>query len=161
MAYVLVSGAIRGARAHDGIRPQSAPSEEVTPEVMRSCLADLESLEKDLQRHMDAVIHVSTDVEEPPARRSTEQTWEAWSPVWRTKLLEVGARCRLEERDGPAARPLAEVYRSLVSVHRLCATLSVQFAQGIGPTIDQLNLSMEKARAALGAQPSEAAADDN
>ena len=148
-AYVLIASSISGARALSGVRPAPASPAAVTSEVIVGCLADLEALEKDLQRHMDAVIHVSTDLDETPARRSTEQSWEAWSPAWRAKLLSVGARCRLEERDVPAAEPLAEVYRSLVSVHRLCTTLSVQFAQGIGPSIDELNAAMAKARQSL------------
>ena len=155
MAFVLISSAIRGARGHDGIRPQPAPPEEVTQEAMRGCLADMESLQGELRKRLDAVFAAT------PARRSSEQEWETWSPAWRARLLQISARCRLEEGDVPEARPLREAYKNLVGVHRLYTTLSVQFAQGIGPTIDQLNLSMEKARAALGAQQPEAAADDN
>lgn len=143
MAFVLIAGAVRGARAHQGERPQPAAASEVDRAAARACLADLEKLDAELRERMDAVFSAT------PARRSSETEWETWSPQWRTRLMQVSARCRLDENDAPESMPLNGAYQGLIRAHRLYTTLTVQFAQGIGPTIDQLNVSMEQARQAL------------
>ncbi len=143
VAFVLIAGAVRGARAHQGERPEPAAPAEVDRAAARACLADLEKLDGELRERMDAVFSAT------PARRSSETEWETWSPQWRARLLQVSARCRLDENDAPEAMPLRDAYQGLIRAHRLYTTLTVQFAQGIGPTIDQLNVSMDKARKAL------------
>ena len=84
-----------------------------------------------------------------PAKRSSVE-WEAWSPLWRARLLEVGARCRLVEGDAPGALHLKAVYRGLSELHRHYTTLAVQFSKEIGPHADRLRQSMDLARESLG-----------
>ena len=142
-AFVLIAGAGRGARAHPGERPEPVKAADVDRAAARACLADLEKLDAELRERMDAVFSAT------PARRSSETEWETWSPQWRTRLMQVSARCRLDEHDAPESLPLIDAYQGLIRAHRLYTTLTVQFAQGIGPTIDQLNVSMDKAKKAL------------
>lgn len=146
-AFVLISGAVKGARRHQGVRPDAAPVSSVDAAAVASCLSDMERLDAELRERMNAVFSAT------PARHSSETEWETWSPQWRTRLMEVSARCRLDENDVPAAAPLHGAYEGLVRAHRLYTTLSVQFAQGIGPTADQLEAAMKAARQAVSPTP--------
>lgn len=144
LAVVLISGAVKGARHHQGIRPPPAPIFSVDSNAVASCLDSMEQLAGELRARMDAVFSAT------PARHGSETEWETWSPDWRTKLMEVSARCRLDENDAPAAAPLHAPYAALIQAHRLYTTLSVQFSQGIGPTADQLEAALKAARKTLG-----------
>ena len=142
VAVVLLAGAWKGARAHQGERPRPAPREQVDAAARQSCLADLESLYAELRLRLEALF-VSL-----PARQSSVE-WEAWSPAWRTRLLDVSARCRLDENDVPEAAPLTAAYEGLIRLHQHYTTLSVQFSKEIGPYSDQLNAAMDNAREAI------------
>lgn len=142
VAIVLLIGAWKGARAHQGDRPAPAPRAEVDAVARAACLAELESLYAELRLRLEALF-VSL-----PARQSSV-AWEAWSPAWRARLLGVNARCRLDENDVPEAAPLRAAYLGLSRLHRHYTTLSVQFSQEIGPYSDQLNEAMERARASI------------
>lgn len=142
VAVVLLTGAWQGARAHQGDRPLPAPRERVDEAARASCLAELEALYAELRLRLETLF-VSL-----PARQSGVE-WEAWSPAWRTRLLDVSARCRLDENDVPEAAPLRAAYLGLDRLHRHYTTLSVQFSQEIGPYSDQLNEAMTKARASI------------
>lgn len=137
----LISG-YRGAHARMGQAPNPAPRGAVTPEVIGACDRDLEALWKELNARLDATLSSS------PARRSGAE-WSDWSPGWRTNLLTVGARCRLDAADVPGARPVARVYRGLLALHRHYTTLVYQFSNEIGPHSDRLRREIEAARASM------------
>lgn len=122
-----------------GRPPPSAPRAEVNAAALQWCMRELDALSTELNRRLDATLASW------PARRSSVE-WEDWSTEWRERLLGVGARCRLEEGDVPAAAHLREAWRRLGELHRNYTTLAVQFSKETGPYADRLHQAMEKAR---------------
>lgn len=145
-AIVLLMGAWKGARTHQGDRPDPVPRESVNETMRAACVSDLEELHAELRSRLETIF-VRTPAQSSARKANVE--WEAWSPAWRARLLDVGARCRLEENDVPEAAPIRAAYLGLGQLHRHYTTLSVQFSQEIGPSSDRLNAAMEKARTSV------------
>jgi hypothetical protein len=122
-----------------GVAPAPASRASVDDQALALCMGELEALSAELNRHLDVVLG------RWPVTRNTGE-WEDWSTPWHQRLLEVGARCRLEEGDVPAAANLAEAWRSLKQLHRQYTTRVIQLSNEIGPWAERLNQAMEKAR---------------
>ncbi len=131
----------RGAVSRMGIAPEPAPREQVDDAAIASCVGELGRLWRSLNARLDATLASS------PARKSGAD-WESWSPTWRTELLQVGARCRLEQDDLSQARSAADLYRRLLALHRHYTTLVVQFSNEIGPHSDNLMRALQRATTA-------------
>ena len=133
-----ISGGL-GAYARMGKAPESAPRAEVDANALAGCMSELDLLSTELNRRLDSTLASW------PARRSSVE-WEDWSPAWQQRLRDVGARCRLEEQDVPAAARLRVAWKRLAQLHRHYTTLAVQFSKEIGPNADALHDAMEQAR---------------
>jgi hypothetical protein len=147
-AYILVAGFLctcitvsvyRGARARMAESPPLAPIQSVDRVTLAWCMSQLDALFLEQNERLDATLASQ------PARRSSVE-WEDWSPQWRERLLQVGARCRLSRGDAEGSRKLKAVYDRLLELHRHYTTLAVQFSKEIGPYSDTLHQALEKAR---------------
>jgi hypothetical protein len=145
LAVCLGVAALRGAQARMGSAPEPAPASSVDAAAVAACMGELQALYVELNERLNSAVGTL------PAKRSSAE-WEDWSPQWRARRLAVGARCRLEERDVPAARPLVEPYQRLGQLHRHYTTLAVQFSKETGPHSDALFEAMKQAREAVAAQ---------
>lgn len=128
-----------GSHRRMGVAPPPAPAAQVDAKALGACMRDLDELSTELNRRLDSTLASW------PARRSSVE-WEDWSPAWHQKMLDVASRCRLQERDVPAAVDLRDAWTKLWQLHRHYTTLAVQFSKEIGPYADGLHAAMEKAR---------------
>lgn len=122
-----------------GTAPEPSKKGTVDVSAMSWCMRELDSLSTELNKTLDATLASW------PARRSSVE-WEDWSPNWRGRLLNVGARCRLSKGDVSGTAELQLAYQRLSELHRHYTTLAVQFSKEIGPHADALNEAMRRAR---------------
>lgn len=132
-----------GARARQGVVPDMPAAGSVDAANLTACMDGLESLHGQLHTQIQTLIR-TRPVE------AGRVAWEEWSPGWRAKLLEVGARCRLEVGDVPGSRNLKVAFDRLKAVHRQYTTMVTQYSKEIGPHIDSLDLAMKQARESVG-----------
>ncbi len=138
----ILSSGFLGARQRMGVEPAPAPLASVDPPALRRCLIDLEGLFNELNDRMEAALQSSK-------AHLSSQEWEDWSPGWRQRVLDTGARCRLSPGDVPGSQPVAEAFRRLLELHRHYTTLAVQFSKEIGPFAEQTRQALEQARGAV------------
>lgn len=144
--FIVATLAVNGfflARERMGVGGEPAAVEAVDAAALTACMGELQVLHAELNAQMNQTLGSQ------PARTGRLQ-WEDWSPGWRTRLLAVGARCRLETGDVPAAKAIKEAYDRLGLLHRHYTTLAVQFSKEIGPHSEKLFKAMESARKSIG-----------
>ena len=145
VATCISISAFSGARNRMGVEPEPAPLSSVDAAAQRTCLKDLEGLYGELTERLGATL------ESQQARRSSVE-FEDWSPLWRQRMLEVGARCRLGLGDAPGSQVLKEAFEHMLELHRHYTTLAVQFSKEIGPFAEHTRLAMERAQGAGGSR---------
>src|SRR5579863_4495264 len=116
---------------------------EVSAGDLAGCAAALDALFAELNERLQSVPSAT-----PAATQ--EESWDAWIPTWRRRLLTVGSQCRLISATPPEALALRDAYHELDRLEAQYTTHVVQYAREIGPGADRTRAALAKARESVG-----------